>query len=69
MTTATELPGTPREQLACAFRWLARLDMHEGVANHCSLATQADGRRFLVNPEGRHFAEMRASDLVDHDWR
>ncbi|SOC58155.1 Ribulose-5-phosphate 4-epimerase/Fuculose-1-phosphate aldolase [Chromohalobacter canadensis] len=67
MTTATELPGTPREQLACAFRWLARLDMHEGVANHCSLATQADGRRFLVNPEGRHFAEMRASDLVEVD--
>ncbi|GHC29849.1 class II aldolase/adducin family protein [Aidingimonas halophila] len=67
MTSSTEIPGTPRQQLACVFRWLARLDMNEAVANHCSLATRGDGTRFLVNPEGRHFAEMRASDLVEVD--
>ncbi|MEM7427582.1 MAG: hypothetical protein AAF441_15925 [Pseudomonadota bacterium] len=27
-----------RRDLACAFRWTARLDLHEGVANHFSLA-------------------------------
>ncbi|MCK0715419.1 class II aldolase/adducin family protein [Chromohalobacter sarecensis] len=59
--------GNPREQLACAFRWLARLDMHEGVANHCSLATTSDGSRFLINPQGRHYAELRASDLLEVD--
>ena len=51
-----------RVDLACAFRWAARLDMHEAVANHFSLAI--DGTRFLLNPRGRHFSRMRASDLL-----
>lgn len=62
-TSLTEL----RAQLACAFRWTARLDMHEATANHFSVATCADGERFLINPEGRHFAEIRASDLIEVD--
>ena len=51
-----------RAELAAAFRWTARLHMHEGVANHFSVATP-DGR-FLINPAGRHFSRMRASDLL-----
>ena len=36
-------PMPPREaqgriDLACAFRWAARLNLHEAVANHFSLA-------------------------------
>lgn len=54
-----------REQLACALRWAARLDMHEATANHFSVATQASGERFLINPEGYHFSEIRASDLIE----
>lgn len=53
-----------RMQLACAFRWTARLDMHEAVANHFSLSVNNDGTLFLVNPDGRHFSRMRASDLL-----
>lgn len=53
-----------RAQLAAAFRWTARLNMHESVANHFSLATDPAGRQFLINPNGRHFARIRASDLV-----
>src|SRR5215510_16316617 len=53
-----------RVDLAAAFRWFARLGMHEGVANHLSVAVSADGRRFLMNPRGRHFARIRASDLL-----
>ncbi|MDN2565309.1 class II aldolase and adducin N-terminal domain-containing protein [Aquibium sp. A9E412] len=53
-----------RADLACAFRWTARLDMHEGVANHFSLAVDETGRRFLINPAMRHFSRIRASDLV-----
>jgi ribulose-5-phosphate 4-epimerase/fuculose-1-phosphate aldolase len=53
-----------RIDLACAFRWTARLGMHESVANHFSAAVSDDGRRFLVNPRGRHFARIRASDLL-----
>ncbi len=53
-----------RIDLAAAFRWTARLNMHEAVANHFSLAVSPDGRRFLVNPNGRHFSRLRASDMV-----
>ncbi len=53
-----------RVDLACAFRWTARLNMHEGVANHFSLAVSDDGSQFLMNPNGRHFARVRASELL-----
>lgn len=50
--------------LAAAFRWTAELGMHEGVANHFSLAVSDDGSQFLVNPCGKHFSRIRASDLI-----
>lgn len=53
-----------RQDLAAAFRWFARLGMHESVANHFSLAVEPTGRFFLINPRGRHFSRMRASDLL-----
>ncbi len=53
-----------RVDLAAAFRWFARLGMHESVANHLSAAVSADGSRFLINPRGRHFARISAGDLL-----
>ncbi|UWQ77752.1 class II aldolase and adducin N-terminal domain-containing protein [Leisingera sp. S132] len=53
-----------RVDMAAAFRWTARLDMHEGVANHFSLAVNEDGTRFLMNPNQVHFARVKASDLL-----
>ncbi|MNQ52801.1 Decarboxylase NovR [compost metagenome] len=38
--------------------------MHEAIANHFSLAVSTDGRQFLINPYGKHFSEVRASDLI-----
>ena len=58
-----------RTDLAAAFRWFARLDMHESVANHLSLAVSEDGLQFLINPRGRHFARISASDLLLLDAR
>jgi ribulose-5-phosphate 4-epimerase/fuculose-1-phosphate aldolase len=58
-----------RIDLAAAFRWFARLDMHESVANHLSLAVSEDGSQFLINPRGRHFARIAASDLLLLDAR
>ncbi len=52
-----------RAALAASFRWAARLNLHEGVANHFSLAV-GDGTRFLLNPNQRHFSRIRASDLL-----
>lgn len=53
-----------RVDLAAAFRWTARLNLHEAVANHFSLAINDDGTRFLMNPNQMHFARIRASDLI-----
>ncbi len=53
-----------RVDLACAFRWTARLDLHEGVANHFSLVVDDGGGRFLMNPKGRHFSRIKASELL-----
>lgn len=56
-----------RIDLAAAFRMVARLGMHEAVANHFSVAVSPDGRTFLMNPKWRHFSRIRASDLVLFD--
>jgi ribulose-5-phosphate 4-epimerase/fuculose-1-phosphate aldolase len=56
-----------RTDLAAALRWTARLNMHESVANHFSFAVNAEGTHFLINPNGRHFSRIRASDLLELD--
>jgi ribulose-5-phosphate 4-epimerase/fuculose-1-phosphate aldolase len=69
-TTLTENPGPniahwqARTELAAAFRWTERLNMHEAVANHFSLAVNEDGTEFLMNPNQMHFSRIRASDLL-----
>lgn len=61
----TNLPHyEERVDLAAAFRWTARLNMHEAVANHFSLAVDDTGTRFLMNPNQVHFSRIRASDLL-----
>ena len=61
----TNLPHyEERVDMACAFRWTARLNMHEAVANHFSLAVDDTGRRFLMNPNQVHFSRIKASDLL-----
>ncbi len=55
---------TIRSDLAAAFRWAAKLNFHEAVANHFSAAVSADGSQFLLNPRGRHFSRMKASELL-----
>ena len=56
-----------RVDLAAAFRWTARLNMHEGVANHFSLAINEDGTKFLMNPNQKHFSRIKASDMIEMD--
>jgi ribulose-5-phosphate 4-epimerase/fuculose-1-phosphate aldolase len=58
-----------RIDLAAALRSAERLGLHEGIDNHFSYAVDDDGKRFLVNPLGVHWRELRASDLVlaNHD--
>ena len=60
----SDLHNEDRVNLAAVFRMTARLDMHESVANHFSYAVSGDGSQFLVNPMGRHFSNVRASELL-----
>jgi ribulose-5-phosphate 4-epimerase/fuculose-1-phosphate aldolase len=63
MLSETEVEQS-RIDLAASFRWFARLGMHEAVANHLSAAVSKDGSKFLMNPRGRHFSRVRASELL-----
>jgi len=53
-----------RVDLAAAFRWTERLNLHEAVSNHFSLAVNDDGTQFLMNPNQVHFSRIKASDLL-----
>ena len=56
-----------RVDLAAAFRWTVRLNMHEAVANHFSLAVNDDGTKFLMNANQMHFDRITASNLLEID--
>ena len=57
-----------RVDLAAAFRWTSRLDMHEAVANHFSLIVDEEQKTFLINPNQKHFSNIKASDLLELQW-
>ena len=50
--------------LAAVFRWIAKLNMHEGIANHLSVCLPESNESFYVNGSGMHFSTIKASDLV-----
>jgi len=52
-----------QKDLAAVFRWTAKLNMHEGIANHFSVC-MPDSNDFYVNGTGMHFSNIKASDLV-----
>ena len=52
-----------REDLAAAFQWTARLNMHEAVANHFSFSVEG-GNKFLINPNQKHFSQIKSSDIL-----
>ncbi|MEQ8603209.1 MAG: aldolase [Marivibrio sp.] len=64
-----------RRDLAAAFVLAERFGFSEGICNHFSAVVPSDGgtgaERYLINPYGVHWAEMRARDLllIDGDGR
>lgn len=60
----TTIEVQARIDLAAVFRWTARSNMHESVANHFSYAVSPDGSKFLINRAGQHFSTIKASDLI-----
>ena len=53
-----------QKDLAATFRWTARLNMHEGVANHFSACVPGSSTDFYVNKAGLHFSQIKASDII-----
>ena len=71
MSTETTTESSPQEavrqariDLAATLRWADRLGLSEGICNHFSLLVPGQTDQFLLNPQGLHWSEMRASDLI-----
>lgn len=63
----TDAAWQARVDLAAMLRIAVHLDLHEGVDNHFSLLVPGRNDRFLINPNRRHWSEIRASDIVEVD--
>jgi ribulose-5-phosphate 4-epimerase/fuculose-1-phosphate aldolase len=53
-----------RIDLAATLRWADRLGLGEGICNHFSLQVPGRDDQFLLNPQGLHWSELCASDLL-----
>lgn len=53
--------------LTAALRWADRLGLGEGVCNHFSLSAPGAQDQYLINPQGLHWSEVTASDIVTVD--
>ena len=51
------------KDLAAAFRWTAKLNMLEAIANHFSVCAPNSNGDFYVNGTGMHFISIKDSDL------
>jgi len=73
MPATTDKPSlmTLRRELAAAFRLAEKFGYSEGICNHFSVAVPGPDERYLINPYGRHWSEMRPEHLllIDGDGR
>ena len=53
-----------QKDLAATFRWTARLNMNEAVANHFSACIPGSNTDIYVNRSGVHFSQMKERDLI-----
>ncbi|MBY0334050.1 MAG: class II aldolase/adducin family protein [Acetobacteraceae bacterium] len=56
-----------RQELAAAYRIFDHLGWTELIYNHITLRLPGPGHRFLINPFGLHYSEVRAGNLVTVD--
>ena len=53
-----------RVDLAAALRLAVRFGLHEGICNHFSFALPGLDDRFLLNPHGIHWSQLKASNML-----
>lgn len=56
--------ATLRRELAAALRLAEKFGFHEGICNHFSVSVPGDAERYLINPYGIHWSEMRPGHLL-----
>lgn len=56
-----------KQHMAAVFRVFARKGYTEGTSGHISLKDPVDPKTFWINPLGKHFGLIKASDLVHCD--
>ena len=63
--------GTLRRDLAAAFVLADRFGFSEGICNHFSAVVPGRLERYLINPSGTHWSEIRPESLltIDQDGR
>ncbi|KAJ8119706.1 hypothetical protein ONZ43_g3402 [Nemania bipapillata] len=78
-TGGYKFPGIPKiddpykkrkwqlEHMAGAFRVFARKGFTEGTSGHISVRDPVDPTTFWINPLGKHFGMLKASDMVQID--
>lgn len=70
MNVATAIGDKPktlttlRRELAAALRLAAAYEYHEGICNHFSVVIPGEDERYLINPYGVHWGEMRPDQLL-----
>jgi ribulose-5-phosphate 4-epimerase/fuculose-1-phosphate aldolase len=55
---------TLRRELTAALRLAVKFGYHEGICNHFSVVVPGEDERYLINPYGVHWAEMRPDQLL-----
>ena len=62
--TAAEERRYRKERLVAAFRLFSKFGFDEGVAGHITVRDPEYTDHFWVNPYGKHFSQVRVSDLL-----
>lgn len=57
-----------KEHMAAAFRIFARKGYTEGTAGHILVRDPVDPHTFWINPLGKHYALMKALDMIRVDY-
>jgi ribulose-5-phosphate 4-epimerase/fuculose-1-phosphate aldolase len=64
MAAAAPSITTLRRELAAAFRLAEKFGYSEGICNHFSVVVPGRDERYLINPYGMHWSEMRPEHLL-----
>lgn len=64
MSAAASSPMHLRRELAAALRLADKFGFSEGICNHFSVVVPGAEERYLINPYGVHWSEMRPEHLL-----